>query len=368
MRTGETKPHRALPWLAGVLGAGFLALSAAPSSAQDAWETDTGRACIDEWIDYAASTLNAYNGDTEFNGRKPWRINQYGLFAAGGIFSNFEPDNWAQYGADKHRWMWGFYTDEQQFPDWSNPNFNGAGLQGLRWYVGDCLADGGGLPGPAVSVPPSGPPVGSIVALDTNAVCPATFGAHVDSTLTIICYCAPDAMTGTVWGTGTYTHDSPLCAAALHAGAVGPGGGMIVVKGAPGQDSYQGTESNGVVSADYPAFNWSYVFPNVDVPAELLTDADAKACPGNMMELRGTSAPLTCHCAPDTFGGAVWGSGIYTDDSSLCTAALHAGVVGLAGGVITAVPAAGQGSYDASVQNGVSSDSYGSWDGSFYFP
>jgi hypothetical protein len=43
------------------------------------WQTPEGRACIEKWISAAMAKLNAYDGSEDFNARKPWRINQYGL-------------------------------------------------------------------------------------------------------------------------------------------------------------------------------------------------------------------------------------------------------------------------------------------------
>ena len=66
--------------------------------------------------------------------------------------------------------------------------------------------------------------------------------------------------------------------------------------------------------------------------------------------------------------GSVWGTDIYTDDSALACAAVHAGVV-LAGEtkVVTVKIVAGQSSYQGSVRNGVTSSSYGTWPGSYSF-
>ena len=64
----------------------------------------------------------------------------------------------------------------------------------------------------------------------------------------------------------------------------------------------------------------------------------------------------------------MWGTDIYTDDSALACAAVHAGVV-LAGQtkVVTVKIVAGQSSYQGSVRNGVTSSSYGTWPGSYSF-
>jgi hypothetical protein len=343
--------------------------------AQEVWQLPNGPACIEQWINFAQRTLNAYGGDNEFNARKPWRINQYGLFTAQGIRSAYEPDNWAQFGANKYQWMWGNYTTEAQWPGWNNANFNASGLQGLRWFVRRCVGDASVPGGPGqTGVPsptgPSGVTPGSVpggTTLDTSAACPGNFSMHQGSTLIVICYCAPNTFAGGVWGTGVYTHDSSLCGAARHAGAVGASGGMIQVKGAPGRNAYQGTASNGVTSSNYGAFAWSFLFPGVVPATSGVTSSQAEPCPGNMTDLRGTSTARTCQCAPGSMSGRVWGTNIYTDDSAICAAALHAGVVGLAGGTVTAVASPSRASYQGTTRNGVTTLSYGEWHGSYYF-
>jgi hypothetical protein len=71
---------------------------------------------------------------------------------------------------------------------------------------------------------------------------------------------------------------------------------------------------------------------------------------------------ITCVC-PANFGlTTIWGTGIYTDDSNICTAALHAGLITQAsGGTVTIEIRPGQSSYTSSSQNGVTSTAYGSW-------
>lgn len=77
---------------------------------------------------------------------------------------------------------------------------------------------------------------------------------------------------------------------------------------------------------------------------------------------------ITYDCPPDGVLGSVWGTGTYTDDSSVCTAAVHFGLITRAGGgpvVIEISP--GLEAYDASTANGVTSSAYGPWNGSFTF-
>jgi hypothetical protein len=74
--------------------------------------------------------------------------------------------------------------------------------------------------------------------------------------------CPPDGEIGSVWGTETYTDDSSVCAAAVHAGIINPiEGGRVVIEIAPGEDSYDGTEANGVTSQDYGSWDGSFTFP-----------------------------------------------------------------------------------------------------------
>lgn len=64
--------------------------------------------------------------------------------------------------------------------------------------------------------------------------------------------------------------------------------------------------------------------------------------------------------------GSVWGSGPYTTDSAICRAAIHAGSVDDSkGGPVTVKMKPGQGSYGATVANGVTSSPWGSYDSSF---
>jgi LCCL domain len=192
------------------------------------------------------------------------------------------------------------------------------------------------------------------------ALCPDNMTAYRGTGEVVTCQCDTSAMTGTVWGTDTYTDDSSVCAAALHAGAVSDVGGLLTVIAFEGLDSYQGSTQNGISSQDYGSWSGSFYF---EMYAEV-----AEACPYNMTDLRGTSDLRTCQCAPDTMSGSVWGSGPYTDDSSICAAALHAGVIGTEGGTVTAVASRGQSAYQGTERNGIISSDYGSWQGSFYFP
>lgn len=74
--------------------------------------------------------------------------------------------------------------------------------------------------------------------------------------------CPPDGEIGTVWGTDTYTDDSSVCSAAVHQGIINTiEGGRVVVEIGPGEESYEGSEANGVTSLDYGSWGGSFTFP-----------------------------------------------------------------------------------------------------------
>lgn len=85
-------------------------------------------------------------------------------------------------------------------------------------------------------------------------------------------------------------------------------------------------------------------------------------------DFRGSDALLSCSCPPGVnTGSSVWGTDTYTDDSSICRAALHRGVIGNAGGKVTVQIMPGLGSYRGTSRNGVTSGDYGAWEGSYRF-
>lgn len=64
---------------------------------------------------------------------------------------------------------------------------------------------------------------------------------------------------GAIWGTQTYTTDSHLATAAVHAGVLRPGErGVVRVWILPGQPSYLGSASNGVTSHGYGSWGLSF--------------------------------------------------------------------------------------------------------------
>ncbi len=64
--------------------------------------------------------------------------------------------------------------------------------------------------------------------------------------------CPANCDMGFVWGTDTYTTDSSVCMAALHAGVIAKDkGGAVKVLVVKGLDKYAGSDRNGVKSSDW---------------------------------------------------------------------------------------------------------------------
>jgi hypothetical protein len=180
---------------------------------------------------------------------------------------------------------------------------------------------------------------------------------------------SPDA----VYGSMQYTYDSSICNAAVHAGVIRRrfGGNVrLRVKGAA--TLFPGSVRNGITSSSYGPFRGSYVFLNPKTGAELTTvapwiiDWRDDLAARSVRDRQDLVSTLLCPSqgTPDT----IYGTDVYTDDSSICTAAVHAGKISLkAGGVVNVRASAGVTVYTSTRRNGILSTSYGAWSGSLVF-
>ena len=160
-----------------------------------------------------------------------------------------------------------------------------------------------------------------------------------------------------VWGTNSYSDDSSMCAAAIHAGILTPAGGQARITIAGGQSAYPASTQNGVTSRSWG--RWGRSFTISPVENTVSCQQNARSLPGEV----GARLQLSC---PAGCSGSVWGSGIYSDDSSVCTAAVHAGVLPAGrAGVVTITIAPGQPNYPASTANGITTRRWGNWNRSF---
>lgn len=167
-------------------------------------------------------------------------------------------------------------------------------------------------------------------------------------------------LTGSVWGgaNGIYTDDSHLGKAAVHAGLLAVGEtGELSITILEGRMAYSGSNSHGVNSLDYGSYGGSFQFTIADAPRDMIAFRD-KVGKVFTFSITGNS------------NGSVWGgdNGIYSDDSQLSAAAVHAGVVRSGQTAIVKVKVMkGMPSYKGNTKHGISSNAYGAWAGSYMF-
>jgi len=190
--------------------------------------------------------------------------------------------------------------------------------------------------------------------------CPDNFKAFVGGTDQFACTCSAEAtQRGTVYGMDVYTAGSSLCRAALHAGVISKTGGPVTVVPEAGRPAYAGVTRRGVTSHNHGAYEDSFRFSGA--PA-------ASDCPDNFKAFVGGADQFACTCSAEaTQRGTVYGMDVYTVGSSVCRAALHAGVIGKNGGPVTLIPEPERKTYAGVTRHGVTSYNDDASEGSFRF-
>jgi hypothetical protein len=177
------------------------------------------------------------------------------------------------------------------------------------------------------------------------------------------------AQKGPVWGTDVYTDDSSLATAAVHAGVVKVGHKAVVkVTILPGEQKYGGSMRNGITTTDFGAFEGSFKVEAVKgrIPRRAAPQPRVMADPGTLVAFRGQNGKSFLFEITGQNTGSVWGTGLYTDDSSLATVAVHAGIVKVGQKAVVKVTILpGEQQYTGSDRNGITSSDFGDWAGSY---
>ena len=173
---------------------------------------------------------------------------------------------------------------------------------------------------------------------------------------------AIEVPTTNIWGTDEYTDDSAICTAAIHAGVLKlQQAGVVTIVTGRTASSFTGSERNGVTSASYANSYRYYRFDTYPDAAAIAWTTTAMRIPPDFLQ------PVTVVCpAGGTTTGIVWGTDTYTSDSSICLAAVHAGVITLAeGGAVTVTKSKGAQTYEATTRNGIASRAWSTWNDAF---
>src|SRR4051794_31785057 len=141
-----------------------------------------------------------------------------------------------------------------------------------------------------------------------------------------------------IWGTDQYTDDSSVCTAGVHAGVISlAGGGTVTIEIRPDAGSYSASTRNRVTSGSWGTYQGSFVIVGATPQDPGVTPVAAPSgtdpwimSPSPYRNWVGAQYQYNCPRGGTPRG--IWGSDIYTDDSSVCTAAVHAGLISLANG------------------------------------
>lgn len=189
----------------------------------------------------------------------------------------------------------------------------------------------------------------------------AAFRNQIGRHITYVCPATNIPPGESVWGTDIYTFDSAVCIAAIHAGVLQRQRvGVVTFVMGPGAKAFVGSARNGVTSGSYAAYDSTFSFDKSGEPGRI-DGATTLRVP------TGFVTPLLVVCPPTgDFPYDLWGTDIYADDSSVCAAAVHAGVITAAtGGQVTVTPGGKQTTFQGSTRNGVLSQNYTEWPTSF---
>jgi LCCL domain len=197
----------------------------------------------------------------------------------------------------------------------------------------------------------------------------ASLTGDVGTTFTMTC--SPGGTMHSVWGSDVYTADSSICTAAVHSGLITyERGGTVTIELRPGRPLYGSSERNGVTTSAFGEYRRSFVFksgtngsapPEAEDATPILWNTSASI----LTYEAGKSYKFKCP-AGGTITGYVWGTDVYSADSSICAAAVHVGAISLAsGGTVTIELRPGQSSYQGTTRNGVKSIDYGAYPHSF---
>jgi hypothetical protein len=124
-----------------------------------------------------------------------------------------------------------------------------------------------------------------------------------------------------------------------------------------------------ICNTSYTRYVWAYNGSGCVSGATILTQTTLSCVTtwiGGLNGFSGNIGSTYDFLVTGTTAGSIWGCNVYTDDSNLATAAVHAGYVG--NGVtrnIRVLLLAGQSNYSSCSGNGITSNAWGSWPRSY---
>lgn len=229
-------------------------------------------------------------------------------------------------------------------------------------------AGGGGRVSDNSSPAESSPPSSVTKTPTTWAANASSLNGTDGKTFTLAC--SPEGTAHSVWGSDIYTADSSICTAAVHSGLMTyQQGGTVTIEVRPGRSVYGCSERNGLTTGCYGQYRQSFIFKTPDTEAVVREAEDQTTVTWNTAASTANfeiGRTWKIKCPSGGKEGSVWGSDIYTLDSSICNAAAHAGkLTRESGGSATIEMRPGESSYKGTTRNGIKTSDYGAYGRSF---
>lgn len=176
-------------------------------------------------------------------------------------------------------------------------------------------------------------------------------------------YCLRSPL-GNVFGTSFYTDDSSVCKAAIHTGVIKDeiGGDLILII-SNGESNYESSYQNGIQAAAHGPNPRSLTFK--DAPQITRVDCYEIGGSSRFSGTLGSRFTVFCEKGCSRKENNVFGDQVYTDDSSICQAGIHAGLLTDRGGEIQFILEQGKQLYEGSAKNGIKSQRRGNYLRSF---
>jgi hypothetical protein len=140
---------------------------------------------------------------------------------------------------------------------------------------------------------------------------------------------------GAVFGTSIYHPLSSICKAATHSGVLDPSkGGVFLIQIAPGAPAYNGSPgADKSVSATFAGATKSFILLKAPPLTKISCSTKANSSPFSTASIAKKFVVL-CPPGCSKSKGEIFGTNTYTDNSAICIAAIHYGMLSDKGGEV----------------------------------
>ncbi|XP_066504363.1 cysteine-rich secretory protein LCCL domain-containing 2 [Hoplias malabaricus] len=162
-----------------------------------------------------------------------------------------------------------------------------------------------------------------------------------------------------VWGTLYYDVQSSICRAAIHDGVIDNNGGLVDIIRKDSLPFFIRATKNGIESLSKYKQGNAFFMAKVEIKSVDCYSTVAEICPFQdtvTYYCPRVLCPANCKNEP-SYWAPVIGTSVYSDRSSICRAAIHAGVIKVSGGYVDVLALDKRKSYAGSLKNGIQSES-----------